>query len=253
MTTLDWFKALMCVCVCVCYLNVATQLQVGQPMTKLLSGFVLPSHTSSMQPAVHISHTQTWAFCLKWLADLGTRARSVNARTHTLILTLDLGINPIHPLKDKRSSQNVPKLLHTRLKIQHTLVLTWLWRSPVCRWTGRGVGPESASRSSTEHVRAGETTYQSWRGRTGPMGRCLGTQEPGSSLWITQQHMEPKSVWWKTSGDNEARNYFLLYQICLFSHLLIIQERKKRLETKYLEKWFHSVIKQGRAHREQSR
>lgn len=56
--------------VCVCYLNIATQLQVGQPMTKLLSGFVLPSHTSSIQPAVHISHTHTWAFCLKWLADL---------------------------------------------------------------------------------------------------------------------------------------------------------------------------------------
>lgn len=57
---------LYCVCVCECeYLKEATQLQVGQPMTKLLSGLVLPSHTSSMQLAVHISHTRTWAFTLK--------------------------------------------------------------------------------------------------------------------------------------------------------------------------------------------
>lgn len=54
------------------YLKVATQLQVGQPITKLLSGFVLPSHTSSMQLAVHISQARTWAFTLKWVGDLQT-------------------------------------------------------------------------------------------------------------------------------------------------------------------------------------
>lgn len=52
------------------YLKVATKLQVGQPTTKLLSGFVLPSHTSSMQWDIHISHTRTWAFTLKWVGDL---------------------------------------------------------------------------------------------------------------------------------------------------------------------------------------
>ena len=75
-------------------------------MTKLLSGFVLPSQTSSMQPAVHISHTRTWAFCLKWLADLkkkNTHAHTrtemstgANAHTHAPILTSDAGINLIH-------------------------------------------------------------------------------------------------------------------------------------------------------------
>lgn len=39
-------------------------------MTKLRSGLVLPSHTSSVQPAVHSSQARTLAFCLKWLADL---------------------------------------------------------------------------------------------------------------------------------------------------------------------------------------
>lgn len=80
-------------CLCVWYLNVATQLQVGQPITKLLSGFVLPSHTSSMQPAVHISHTRTWAFCLKWLADLG--AETENAHMQPYISASHPGINLI--------------------------------------------------------------------------------------------------------------------------------------------------------------
>ena len=72
-------------------------------MTKLLSGFVLPSHTSSMQPAVHISHTRTWAFCLKWLADLKTQREQERSEhrckrppPHIPILTSDAGINLIH-------------------------------------------------------------------------------------------------------------------------------------------------------------
>ena len=52
------------------YLKVATKLHVGQPTTKLLSELVRPSHTSSMQLDVHISHTRTWAFTLKWVGDL---------------------------------------------------------------------------------------------------------------------------------------------------------------------------------------
>lgn len=54
-------------------------------MTKLRSGFVLPSHTSSVQPAVHISHTHTWAFCLKLLADLETQSSPQHTHTHTMI------------------------------------------------------------------------------------------------------------------------------------------------------------------------
>lgn len=79
------------------YLNVATQLQVGQPITKLLSGLVVPSQTSSMQLAVHISHMRTWAFCLKWLADLGVQRdmQHLSVNTHTLVLILDPGINRI--------------------------------------------------------------------------------------------------------------------------------------------------------------
>lgn len=60
------------------YLKVATQLEIGQPMTKLLSELVLPSHTSSIQLAVHISLTRTWAFSLKCVEDLDGRDGTVS-------------------------------------------------------------------------------------------------------------------------------------------------------------------------------
>lgn len=160
-------------------------------MTKLLSGFVLPSHTSSMQPAVHISHTRTWAFCLKWLADLKTQReqernehRCKRPPPHTPILTSDAGINLIHRWRAGGAAKMFLNSSVRGLKYSntHTLVLTWLWRSPACQWTGRGVCPGSASRSSAEHGRGEETTCQSRWGRTGPMGSSLDTQEPGSSL-----------------------------------------------------------------------
>lgn len=75
----------VCVRVCVCYLNVATQLYVGQPITKLLLSAVLPSHTSSTQLAVHISHTHTLTFSLKWLADLRADMHTkCSMKTHRL-------------------------------------------------------------------------------------------------------------------------------------------------------------------------
>lgn len=67
------------------YLKVATKLQVGQPTTKLLSEFVLPSHTSSMQWDIHISHTRTWAFTLKWVGDLQKTMCALLNISHVLI------------------------------------------------------------------------------------------------------------------------------------------------------------------------
>lgn len=60
-------------------------MQVGQPMTKLLSGLVLPSHTSSIHWAVHISPTHTWAFSLKCVGDLRMINNRCQRHTHTLI------------------------------------------------------------------------------------------------------------------------------------------------------------------------
>lgn len=65
--------------------------------------------------------------------------------------------------------------------------LTWLCWSPVCLWRGRGVCLESASLFGVGRVHGGGTTYQSQRGKTGPMSISLGTQEAGSSLW--KRHM----------------------------------------------------------------
>lgn len=52
------------------YLKFATQFVVGQPKTKDLSGSVLPSQTSSVQNAVHISQRRAWHLSLKWECDL---------------------------------------------------------------------------------------------------------------------------------------------------------------------------------------
>lgn len=173
------------------YLKTAAQLHVGHPMTKLLSGKVLPSQTSSKHPAVHTSHKRTWAFCLKWLADLTGDA---NTHTHALILIIHKGINRMHRCRKRRGE---PK----EIKVQQQQQLTWLWRSRGCRWRGRGVCPEFASQFLTERVREGEKFCQSLWWGTGWGGRTLDWQESQKCLCNTQnktiQSLQKPTEWHK--------------------------------------------------------
>lgn len=91
------------------YLKQATQLVVGHPKTKDLSGLVLPSQTSSMQDAVHISQRCAWLFSLKCSWDLKLRKPI---------------IVPHHQVK----ARNTINLANISMKLKCITQLIWPWR-----------------------------------------------------------------------------------------------------------------------------